>query len=94
MIVKKFLMAAICLILSNNIQPSPIYTEKSIDHTKETIVAVIDSKVNTDHEYISNRCLDGKSFIFQESNTEGHGRLEGPLQPEVLPLGKGKQGDS
>jgi subtilisin family serine protease len=73
MIVKKFLMAAICLILSNNIQPSPIYTEKSIDHTKETIVAVIDSKVNTDHEYISNRCLDGKSFIFQESNTEGHG---------------------
>jgi hypothetical protein len=60
-------------MVSSNIQTSPITVEKSIDHTEDTIVAVIDSKINTEHENITNDCLDGKSFIIDESNTEGHG---------------------
>lgn len=73
MIVKNFLIATICLMLSNNIQASPIYGEKVINNSDHTIVAVIDSKINTKHEYIVNNCLDDKSFIIEESNTEGHG---------------------
>ncbi|MGD9570042.1 MAG: S8 family serine peptidase [Sedimentibacter sp.] len=73
MIVKNFLIATICLMLSNNIQASSIPVEKGIDNSDHTIVAVIDSKINTEHEYITNNCLDGKSFIIEESNTKGHG---------------------
>lgn len=73
MIVKNFLIATICLMMSNNIQTSHISVEKAIDNTEDTIVAVIDSKMNTEHEYVTNSCLDGKSFIIDESNTEGHG---------------------
>lgn len=73
MIVKNLLLATICLMLSTNIQTSSIPVEKVVEHSDHTIVAVIDSKINTEHEYITNNCLDGKSFIIKESNTEGHG---------------------
>lgn len=65
MIVKNLLITTICLMLSSNIQ--------TINNSDHTIVAVIDSKINTKHEYITNNCLDGKSFIIDESNTKGHG---------------------
>jgi hypothetical protein len=60
-------------MVSSNIQTSPITVEKSIDHSEDVIVAVIDSKINTEHEYLIDSCLEGKRFIIEESNTEGHG---------------------
>lgn len=39
----------------------------------ETIVAVIDSKINIEHEYIRNSCLTAKSFVLNNSNESGHG---------------------
>lgn len=73
MIIKNFIIATICLLLSNNIQNSPASVEKRIDNENDVIIAVIDSKINTEHEYIINSCMDGRSFIIDESNTEGHG---------------------
>lgn len=73
MIIKNFIIATICLVLSSNIQISRITVEKSINHIEDTIVAVVDSKINTEHEFIMNSCLEGKRFIIKESNTEGHG---------------------
>ena len=38
-----------------------------------TIVAVIDSHINLEHEYFKGRCLEGKSFLLDEGNHKDHG---------------------
>jgi len=43
------------------------------DEENKTIIAVIDSKINTEHENIKYNCLVGKSFLLNDSNKTGHG---------------------
>lgn len=68
---KKILIIFICAFSIMNIC-GPAAQAKTVKQDK-TIVAVIDSKINTEHEYIKNYCLARKSFVLNNSNETGHG---------------------
>lgn len=77
---KTIILLAMCLIFNINtvgIINSTDLTD-STENLKEAegqdvIIAVIDSKINTEHEYLKDSCIEGKSFILNESNETGHG---------------------
>lgn len=71
---KKILIVFICVfcIFSISVFTAEAKTVKK-DKISKTIVAVIDSKINTEHDYIKNYCLPAKSFILNNSNETGHG---------------------
>lgn len=50
-------------------------TTENINEYEPTIVAIIDSHVNMDQEYLKGRCIQGESFILDEDNKnkENHG---------------------
>lgn len=43
------------------------------DVGNKTIIAVIDSKINTEHENLKYKCLKGERFLLKDSNKTGHG---------------------
>lgn len=66
----KIIALTICVFI-NSLSPAAAAAQGG--NLQDTVVAVIDSSINTSHEYIKNRCLKGKSFIIDESNETGHG---------------------
>ena len=68
---KKILIIFIYVISILNI--CGVSVQAKILKQDKTIVAVIDSKINTEHKYIKNYCLSGKSFVLNDSNETGHG---------------------
>jgi|GEM_PF-1623562 len=77
---KTIILLAMCLIFNINTVGITNYTDftDSTENLKEAegqeiIVAVIDSKINTEHEYLKDSCIEGKSFLLNESNETGHG---------------------
>ena len=66
----KILALSLLLIINSasavdNINKSP--------NENETLVAVIDSYVNAEHDYLKDRCVEGESFLIDQSNHEDHG---------------------
>lgn len=66
----KILALALCIFLNSGTGALSI---TGWENPEKTIVAVIDSKINTEHEYLQDRCLEGESFILDKSNETGHG---------------------
>ena len=66
----KILALSILLIINS---AAAVDSINSQPNENLTIVAVIDSHINAEHEYLKGRCIEGKSFLSDESNHEDHG---------------------
>lgn len=66
----KIFALALCIILNSGTAAENI---TGWNNPEKTMVAVIDSKINAEHEYLQDRCLEGESFILNKSNETGHG---------------------
>lgn len=61
-------------MLSNEINTEiPYNFLKEYDNNEKTIVAVLDSKINEEHDFLKYSFIDGEKFISEKSNEEGHG---------------------
>ncbi|MGB4437957.1 MAG: S8 family serine peptidase [Sedimentibacter sp.] len=72
MIIKNLLCLTALLILSNgtNIETSQ---NLNLDNRTDVVVAVIDSKIKAEHEFLKNSCLKGKKFVLDDKSEEYHG---------------------
>jgi len=67
----KIVALAFCILLNSN-ELKENYNETNYE---STIVAVIDSNIDAEHEYLKGRCLNGDSFLLNEGgkSKEEHG---------------------
>jgi subtilisin family serine protease len=70
---KKIVLLCICLLLANSNNVETQSNFPSDMESENVIVAVIDSEINTEHEFLKERCLEGKEFLLNEKSKVDHG---------------------
>ncbi len=74
--IKTLALLSICLLMLSGVNEKPnidtIQKNSLVNDADKVIVAVIDSKVNTSHEYLKDSCLEAKQFVLKES-AQQHG---------------------